>query len=139
MGTIHVTYPIHFQWDEMAMKSTYIVLIVVVISVALLICYFILRLCIKYNEKKNNELDNQIGNIELNRVEINLFPISRFSKHEMYSESSICLQTFTDGDEIIILPVCTHIYHTHCITSWFTSHSHCPLFRHNYSGYSLDD
>ena len=130
MGTVHATYPIHFQWDEMTMKSTYIVLIVVAISVILLICYFILRLCIKsHNIDSDSELDNQIGNIELNRVQINLFPISRFSKHEMYSESSICLQTFTDGDEIIILPVCRHIYHIHCITSWFTSHSHCPLCR----------
>ncbi|WJZ82236.1 hypothetical protein VitviT2T_002010 [Vitis vinifera] len=139
MGTVHVTYPIHYQGDEMAMKCTYIVLIVGAISVTLLICYFILRLCIKYNEKNNNELDNQIRNIELNRVEINLFPISRFSEHEMYSECSICLDAFADGDEIIILLVCTHIYHTHCITSWFTSHSHCPLCRHDYSGYSLDD
>ena len=66
------------------MKSTFIVLIVVAISVALLICYFVLRPCIKShnidsgNEQNNNELDNQIGNIELNEVQINLFPISRF-------------------------------------------------------------
>ena len=66
------------------MKSTYIVLIVVAISVALLICYFILRLCIKShnidsdNEQNKNELDNQIGNKELNEVQINLFHISRF-------------------------------------------------------------
>ena len=127
------------------MKSTYIVLIVSAISVTLLICYFILRLCIKShninsnNEQNNNELDNQIGNIELNGVPTNLFPISRFSEHEMYSECSICLDAYADGDEIIILPVCKHIYHTHCITSWFTFHSHCPLCRHDYSGYSLDD
>ena len=71
MGTVHATYPIHFQWDEMIMKSIHIVLVVVAISVALLICYFILRLCIKShnidseNEQNNNELDNQIGNKEL--------------------------------------------------------------------------
>ena len=109
MGTVHATYPIHFQWDEMTMKSTYIALIVVAISVTLLICYFILRLCIKSqnidsdNEKNNNELDNQIGNIELNGVQINLFPISRFSEHEMYLECSICLDASVDRDEIIIL------------------------------------
>ena len=56
MGTVHATYPIHFQWDEMTMKSTYIVLIVVAISVILLICYFILRLCIKsHNIDSDNE------------------------------------------------------------------------------------
>ena len=123
MGTVHATYPIHFQWNEMTMKCTYVVLIVGAISVALLIFYFILRLCIKShninsnNEQNNNDIDNQIGNIELNRVQINLFPISRFSEHEMYSECSICLDAFADGNEIIILPVCRHIYHTHCITS----------------------
>ena len=95
IGTVHATYPIHFQWDEMTMKSTYIVLIVVAINVTLLICYFILRLCIKShninsdNEQNNNELDNQIGNIKLNGVQINLFPISRFSEHEMYSQSVV--------------------------------------------------
>ena len=135
METVHATYPIYFQRDEMTMKSNYIVLIVVAISVALLICYFILRLYIKShnidsdNEQNNNELDNQIGNKELNEVQIHLFP--------MYSECSICLDAFADGNEIIILPVSRHIYHTHCITSWFTSHSHCPLCRHDSSGYSL--
>ena len=145
MGTVHATYPIHFQWDEMTMKSTDIALIVVAISVTLLICYFILRLCIKShnidsdNEKNNNELDNQIGNIKLNGVQINLFPISRFSEHEMYSKCSICLDAFADRDEIIILQVCKQIYHTHYITSWFTSHSYCPLCCHDYSDYSLHD
>ena len=138
MGTVHAARQAHFHWHEKA-KSIYILLIVVAISVALLICYFILRLCKSHNIDSNSELDNQIGNIELNRVQINLFPISRFSEHEMYSECSICLDAFADRDEIIILPVCRHIYHTHCITSWFTSHSHCPLCRHDYSGYSLDD
>lgn len=102
-------------------------------------------LCIKShdiysnNEQNNNELDNQIGNIELNGVQINLFPIFRFSEHEMYSECSICFDAFADGDEIIILLVCRHIYRNHCITPWFTSHSNCPLCRYDYSGYSLDD
>ena len=137
MGIVHAARQAHFQWHEKA-KSIYIVLIVVTISVALLICYFILRLCKSHNIDSNSELDNQIGNIELNRVQINLFPISRFSEHEMYSECSICLDAFADRDEIIILPVCRHIYHIHCITSWFTSHFHCPLC-HDYSGYSLDD
>ena len=138
MGIVHAARQAHFQWHEKA-KSIYIVLIIVAISVALLIYYFILRLCKSHNIDSNTELDNQIGNIELNRVKINLFPISRFSEDEMYLECSICLDAFADGDEIIILPVCRHIYHTHCITSWFTSHSHCPLCRHDYSGYSLDD
>ena len=138
MGTVHAARQAHFHWHEKA-KSIYILLIVVAISVALLICYFILRLCKSHNINSYNELDNQIGNIELTGVQINLFHISRFSEHEMYLECIICLDAFADGDEIIILPVCRHIYHTHCITSWFTSHSHCPLCRHDYSGYSLDD
>ena len=60
MGTVHATYPIHFQWDEMTMKSTYMVLIVVAISLTLLICYFILRLCIKsQNIDSGNEQNNK--------------------------------------------------------------------------------
>ena len=35
------------------------------------------------NEQNNNELDNQIRNIELNKVQINLFPIFRFFVHDV--------------------------------------------------------
>ena len=56
METVHATCPINFQSDEMTMKFTYIVLIVVAISVALVICYFILRLYIKsHNIDSDNE------------------------------------------------------------------------------------
>ena len=42
------------------MKSIYIVLIVVTISVALMLCYFILRLCIKsHNIDSGNEQNNK--------------------------------------------------------------------------------
>ena len=82
MGIVHAARQAHFQWHEKA-KSIYIVLIVVAISVALLICYFILRLCKSHNINSYNELDNQIGNIELNRVQINLFPISRLLMYIM--------------------------------------------------------
>ena len=77
MGTVHAAHQAHFHWHEKA-KSIYILLIVVAISVALLICYFILRLCKSHNINSYNELDNQIGNIKLNGVQINLFHISRF-------------------------------------------------------------
>ena len=82
MGIVHATRQAHFQWHEKA-KSIYIVLIVVAISVALLICNFILRLCKSHNIDSDSELDNQIGNIELNRVQINLFPISRLLMYIM--------------------------------------------------------
>ena len=121
---LHATHQTHFLLHEKTMKSIYIVLIVVSINVVLMLCYFILKLCIKShtiysdNEQNNNELNNQIGNIELNQVQINLFPIFRFSKHEMYLEYHICFDEFADGDEIIIFPICKHIYHTRYITPW---------------------
>ena len=116
----------------------------IIISAIIITCFFICVIYFKNNRPQNErEVGNielnqeEVGNIELRGVKIGLFPISTFPiEGDCDSECCICYDEFIDNDEIMILPVCRHIYHPHCVIPWLTSHSYCPLCRHDYSGYS---
>ncbi|KAI3901108.1 hypothetical protein MKW92_014749 [Papaver armeniacum] len=43
-------------------------------------------------------------------------------------ECTICLTEFRDKDKLVLLP-CKHVYHPHCIGTWFISKVTCPLCR----------
>lgn len=45
------------------------------------------------------------------------------------SECAICLSEFAAGDEILVLPQCSHTFHVACIETWLGSHSSCPSCR----------
>jgi Ring finger domain len=45
------------------------------------------------------------------------------------SDCSVCLSEFTDGEDVRLLPKCTHAFHVQCIDTWLKSHSNCPLCR----------
>lgn len=42
---------------------------------------------------------------------------------------SVCLEEFTDGEEVIVLP-CKHGFHQPCLEPWLKMHSECPSCRH---------
>ncbi|XP_039067503.1 RING-H2 finger protein ATL72-like [Hibiscus syriacus] len=44
-----------------------------------------------------------------------------------YTECSICLEEFKDGDSYRLLPNCKHLYHQPCIDQWLVKNRHCPL------------
>ncbi|XP_030446986.2 RING-H2 finger protein ATL80 [Syzygium oleosum] len=46
-----------------------------------------------------------------------------------FSDCTICLAEFADGDEIRVLPHCGHAFHVACIDPWLGSHSSCPSCR----------
>lgn len=48
---------------------------------------------------------------------------------DRYSDCTICLLEFADGDEIRVLPHCGHAFHVFCIDPWLGSHSSCPSCR----------
>ncbi|KAL9242687.1 hypothetical protein vseg_016664 [Gypsophila vaccaria] len=43
----------------------------------------------------------------------------------------ICLGEFNEGDNLRLLPKCSHAFHVDCIDTWLKSHSNCPLCRAN--------
>lgn len=47
------------------------------------------------------------------------------------TECAICLGEFEIGDELRILPNCSHGFHVNCIDDWLVSHSSCPYCRHS--------
>jgi hypothetical protein len=48
----------------------------------------------------------------------------------LLTECSVCLDEFTIGDKVMILP-CYHNFHEKCIREWLPLHQNCPLCRAN--------
>ncbi|KAK7392296.1 hypothetical protein VNO78_20730 [Psophocarpus tetragonolobus] len=49
--------------------------------------------------------------------------------HRSLQDCTICLYEFNHGEEGRVLPNCNHVFHAHCVDTWFRSHSNCPLCR----------
>ncbi|XP_054781734.1 RING-H2 finger protein ATL2-like [Prosopis cineraria] len=49
--------------------------------------------------------------------------------HLPLNDCAICLSELQEGDEVRTLPNCSHSFHSHCIDTWFRSHSICPVCR----------
>ncbi|KAL5207542.1 hypothetical protein ABZP36_031977 [Zizania latifolia] len=47
------------------------------------------------------------------------------------TDCSVCLGEFRDGENLRLLPKCSHAFHVPCIDTWLKSHSNCPLCRCN--------
>ncbi|KAK9726829.1 hypothetical protein RND81_05G240000 [Saponaria officinalis] len=44
-------------------------------------------------------------------------------------ECSVCISEISNGENVRVLPKCSHGFHLECIDMWFMSHSTCPLCR----------
>ncbi|CUG82714.1 zinc finger protein, putative [Bodo saltans] len=69
----------------------------------------------------------------LRNVQFPTFPYdsARFGQQqdegsEDRQECSICLDSYTDGQEILVLP-CLHWFHSTCVQQWMEKHTECPL------------
>ncbi|XP_057529063.1 E3 ubiquitin-protein ligase RING1-like [Amaranthus tricolor] len=120
-------------------------------------CTIILRLgftrCCR-NRDSNNSLENsnssQIGDddgsfvdhpiwhittIGLQQSVIDSITAFKYKKLDGYfvggddSSCSVCLTEFEDGDDLRLLPKCSHAFHVSCIDTWLRSHKNCPLCR----------
>ncbi|XP_019153133.1 PREDICTED: E3 ubiquitin-protein ligase RING1-like [Ipomoea nil] len=45
------------------------------------------------------------------------------------TDCSVCLNEFRDGENLRLLPKCSHAFHVACIDTWLRAHTNCPLCR----------
>ena len=63
-----------------------------------------------------------------------ILPYAEIRKHKSGGgvlECAVCLTAFDDGDELRLLPQCSHAFHPDCIDPWLEDHITCPLCRAN--------
>lgn len=66
--------------------------------------------------------------------ELKSLPVVRWSEEikggdKESSDCAVCLGVFEKGDELRLLPNCSHFFHVHCVDAWLRSQSSCPLCR----------
>lgn len=68
--------------------------------------------------------------LRLHRLPKNMLkkiPITKFTKGQPYEMCVICLDDFTEGEKLRVLP-CAHAYHSNCIDPWLTKNKRvCPI------------
>uniref|UniRef100_A0A0D9VHD4 RING-type E3 ubiquitin transferase n=1 Tax=Leersia perrieri TaxID=77586 RepID=A0A0D9VHD4_9ORYZ len=63
---------------------------------------------------------------------IPIVPYAEIRKHRSGGlECAVCLTAFDDGDDLRLLPRCSHAFHPDCIDPWLEGHVTCPLCRAN--------
>ncbi|GAB0093575.1 E3 ubiquitin-protein ligase RNF13 [Sergentomyia squamirostris] len=61
-------------------------------------------------------------------------PTIKFAKHHTYDTCAICLEDYTEGERLRVLP-CSHAYHTKCIDPWLTKNRRvCPICKRKVFG-----
>nr|XP_043613351.1 RING-H2 finger protein ATL46-like isoform X2 [Erigeron canadensis] len=68
----------------------------------------------------------------LDQSSIDALPVFVYKELVGFKEDhhcAVCLCAFTEDDNLRLLPVCSHAFHTHCIDTWLLSNSTCPLCR----------
>ncbi|KAF0890314.1 hypothetical protein E2562_002725 [Oryza meyeriana var. granulata] len=63
-----------------------------------------------------------------------IVPYREVVKHKIGKsvlECAVCLTAFEDGDDLRLLPHCSHAFHPECIDPWLEARVTCPLCRAN--------
>lgn len=84
------------------------------LAISLILALSFCSNCFRVNCFKNNRNVKKIKLSSLN--------------NELIEDCSICLNSFSNDDNITCLP-CNHYYHTTCINEWFKRSNTCPKCR----------
>ncbi|XP_013782074.1 E3 ubiquitin-protein ligase RNF13-like isoform X2 [Limulus polyphemus] len=114
-GYILILYP-----DQVFNLNTYLLPFALVIGVCfILMLTFMVIKCIKDNRQRQR---NKLSSKHLKQL-----PVNKFKKGDPYDVCAICLEDYTEGEKLRMLP-CSHVYHTKCIDPWLTNNRRtCPV------------
>ncbi|KAG5593165.1 hypothetical protein H5410_043679 [Solanum commersonii] len=96
---------------------------VIVMGVVLLFIFLLVKIGQKWAIKRRGQ------------ATLRLFTRLPYSDIELSGRDTICricLSDFESTDNIYILPPCTHLYHSECISTWMRSQIICSTCRRNY-------
>lgn len=112
---ILILYP-----DQVFNLNTYLLPFALVIGVCfILMLTFMIIKCIKDQRQSQR---NRLSSKHLKQL-----PVNKFKKGDPYDVCAICLEDYTEGEKLRMLP-CSHVYHTKCIDPWLTnSRRTCPV------------
>ncbi|PAN06622.1 hypothetical protein PAHAL_1G276800 [Panicum hallii] len=118
-----------------------------VIAIAVIVFFVLVLLCVLVNRWRSSSADadasvgGQQGSIRRRRrgldpaalAALPVLPYAEIRKHKSggWLECAVCLTAFDDGDELRLLPQCSHAFHPDCIDPWLEGHVTCPLCRAN--------
>lgn len=49
--------------------------------------------------------------------------------HRICRDCAVCLGEFREGDDVKVMPFCSHVFHAACIDTWLLLHMSCPICR----------
>ncbi|KAL5977563.1 hypothetical protein ACLOJK_041461 [Asimina triloba] len=71
-----------------------------------------------------------VASTGVDKEALQAFPKLTYSTSLKLPECTICLSDFVGGDQVRVLPKCSHGFHLKCIDKWLKSHTSCPNCRH---------
>uniref|UniRef100_K3Z0U2 RING-type E3 ubiquitin transferase n=2 Tax=Setaria italica TaxID=4555 RepID=K3Z0U2_SETIT len=117
-----------------------------VITIAIIAFFVLVLFCVFVNLWRRSSADASAGarhgSIRKRRrgldpaalAALPVVPYAEIRKHKSGGgvlECAVCLTAFDDGDELRLLPQCSHAFHPECIDPWLEGHVTCPLCRGN--------
>ncbi|XP_027353263.1 RING-H2 finger protein ATL5-like [Abrus precatorius] len=121
-----------YAHNAKVMVGTAILLFIIILLIVFLHAY--LRFCRRRRRRLPSPslpTNSSFNHPSLHPSVLKSLPTFTFSAatHRALHDCAVCLSEFADGDEGRVLPNCNHAFHSHCIDTWFVSHSNCPLCR----------
>ncbi|CAG9771890.1 unnamed protein product [Ceutorhynchus assimilis] len=97
------------------------------------ICFLVMLvfMVVKFIKDRRRQRRHRLPKSQLNKI-----PTCKFQKGDRYETCAICLEDYTEGEKLRVLP-CNHMYHMKCIDPWLTKNKRvCPIckrkvFAHN--------
>ncbi|KAJ3683083.1 hypothetical protein LUZ60_013310 [Juncus effusus] len=117
------------------MNSLISALQIVAIAFATFFLFFALASSIRWLHDRHVAAHNRPKPPEpigLDPTVISTLPMYRYTCRDGYTvtpECAICLSEVSEGEEVRLLPVCTHLFHKVCIETWLMQNWTCPVCR----------